>query len=118
MEDNLKAAKEAANVKAQELSTLLNTKVHPLVFKIEGEDEFCVGYVKEPTRAVKLAVMDKSLVGMYSATGEMLDVILLREHSDPRIYSERSEDDKYYLGAVMASYELIKVAVNKADKKK
>jgi hypothetical protein len=74
--------------------------------------------VKEPSRAVKIAVMDKSLVGMYSASEQMLEVILIKEESDPRISSERSEDDKYYLGAVMEAYNLVKVAINQADKKK
>lgn len=118
MEEKLKAAKEMAAQKAVELSETMGIKVHALVFLASEEEEPVIGYVKEPSRAVKLAVMDKSLVGMYSAASEMLDVILLKEHSDPRISSERSEDDKYYLGATMAAYELVKVSINQADKKK
>ncbi len=118
MENKLQAAKQAAEQKAIELSQQLGTKVHPLVFTAADEDEPVVGFVKEPSRAVKLAVMDKTLVGMYSASAEMLDVIILKEHSDARITSERPEDDKYYLGATMAAYELIKLAVNQIDKKK
>lgn len=118
MEEKLKDAKQLAQQKAAELSEQLKTTVHPLVFVAAENEEPVIGYVKEPTRAVKIAVMDKSLVGMYSASSEMLEVILLKEHSDPRISSERTEDDKYYLGAVMAVYEMIKVSVNMADKKK
>lgn len=118
MEEKLKAAKEAAEQKAVELSQQVGTKVHPLVFMAQGESEPVVGFVKEPSRAVKLAVMDKTLVGMYSASAEMLDVIILKEYSDPRITSEKPEHDQYYLGATMAAYELIKLAVNQVDKKK
>ena len=118
MAEKIEEVKGAANAKALELSEALGTKVHALVFFAPEEEEPVVGFVKEPSRALKMAVMDKSLVGMYSASGEMLEVILLKEHSDPRIYSERSEDDKFFLGAVMAVYELIKVSVNVADKKK
>lgn len=118
MEEKLKAAKEAAEQKAVELSQQLNTKVHPLVFMASGEEDPVIGFVKEPNRQVKLAVLDKTLVGMYSAAAEMLDVIILKEHSDPRITSENPEHDKYYLGATMAAYELIKLAVNQIDKKK
>lgn len=118
MENKLQAAKEAAEQKAVELSQQLGAKVHPLVFTASEEDEPVVGFVKEPSRAVKLAVLDKTLVGMYSAAAEMLDVIILKEHSDPRITSEKPEHDKYYLGATMAAYELIKLAVNQVDKKK
>lgn len=118
MEDKLKAAQETAALKAVELSEQLKIKVYPLVF-IAGEDkEPVIGYMKEPSRAVKYAVMDKSLMGAYSASSEMLEVILVKEHSDPRILSDRSEDDIYNLGASMEAYNLIKVAQNQADKKK
>jgi hypothetical protein len=56
-------------------------------------------------------------MGGFSAAAEMLDSVLLKEHSDPRIYSERSEDDKIYLGAVMAAYDLVKFSVNTLKKK-
>lgn len=118
MAEKIEEVKAAAQARALELSAQINIKVHALVFMAPDEEEPVVGFVKEPSRAVKMSVMDKSLVGMYSASGEMLDVILLKEFSDSRIYSERAEDDKYYLGAVMAVYELIKVSVNVADKKK
>jgi len=47
----------------------------------------------------------------------MLDSVLIKEESDPRIYSERSEDDEIYLGAVMAALDLIKVGQNTLKKK-
>jgi len=118
MAEKLEEVKKAAQVRADELTQSMGVKVHPIVFMTEEEDNPVVGYVKEPSRAVKIAVMDKSLVGMYSAANEMLDVVLLKEHSDPRIYSEKTEHDKFNLGATMAVYDLVQVSVNVADKKK
>jgi len=109
-------AKKNAGEKAEMLSHQLNTKVHALVFKDE-DDNFITGYIKEPSRQVKLAVLDKSVMGGFSAASEMLDAILLKEHSDPRLGSERPEDDKIYLGAVMAAYDLVKFNVNMFKKK-
>lgn len=118
MEDKLKAAKVAASEKAVQLSEELKVKVHPLIFFVEKDKEPVVGFVKEPNRAVKLAVMDKYATGFYSACSQALEAILLKEHSDPRISSERSEDDLYYMGAVYAVSEMIQFAGNQVDKKK
>jgi hypothetical protein len=103
--------------KAVELSQQLGVKVHAIVFKEDPDSPEVVGYLKEPSRAVKLAVLDKAALGGFSAAGEMLDLILLKEHSDPRISSERSEDDKIYLGAVMAAFDLVKFSTNTLKKK-
>lgn len=108
--------KQLAAENAEALSRQLGVKVHPLVFK-SGDGEFIVGYIKEPARHVKLAVLDKSVLGGYSAAAEMLDAIIAKEHSDPRITSELPEHDNYYLGAVMAAYELVKFSVNTFKKK-
>ena len=117
MEQTLKAAVEAAEQKALELTQQMGVKVHPLVFPDEVTDEPVVGFMQEPKRAVKLAVLDKSVMGGFSAADEMLDLILIKEHSDPRIYSEKSEDDRFRLGAVMAAFELVKFSTNSAKKK-
>ena len=108
--------RQQAEEKANALALHLNTKVHPLVFKDEN-DVFITGFIKEPSRQVKLAVLDKSVMGGFSAASEMLDAILLKEHSDPRLSSERPEDDKIYLGAVMAAYDLVKFSINTFKKK-
>lgn len=117
-QEKLEAAKKSAIEKAKELSEEQKTKVHPLVFFVEGDTDPVVGFVKEPNRSVKLAVMDKFNMGFYSACGQALDVCILKDHSDPRIYSERQEDDNYYFGAVNVLSELIQFAANQVDKKK
>lgn len=115
--ENKQSAKEIAEAKAKELSEQLGVKVYPLVFKETEDSPEIIGFIKEPSRAVKLAVLDKSVMGGFSAAAEMLDIIILKEHSDPRITSERSEDDKIYLGAAMAAYDLVKFSQNLAKKK-
>lgn len=109
--------KEEAEKKAGELSVSMSVKVHAIVFQESEGSEEVVGFIKEPSRMVKLAVLDKSVMGGFSAASEMLESVLLKEHSDPRIYSEKSEDDKIYLGAVMAAYDLVKFSVNTLKKK-
>lgn len=117
--DKLKTAQEAAKHKAQELSDELKVKVHPLIFLVKDQgEEPVVGYIKEPSRAVKLAVMDKYSSGFYSACSQALEATILKEHSDPRITSERPEDDLFYMGAVYAVSEMIQFAGNQVDKKK
>jgi hypothetical protein len=112
MNKKIQEAQVIAAAKAEELTTQLGVKVHPLVFQGDNYDEVVIGYIKEPPRAVKIAIMDKSLVGMYSAVEQVLETILIKEHSDPRTYSEKPEHDKIVLGAVMAAYDLIKISIN------
>jgi hypothetical protein len=108
---------ELAKKKAEELSVQMNVKVHAIVFKDEETGQDIVGFIKEPSRAVKLAMLDKSMIGGFSAASEVLESILIKEESDARIYSEKSEDDRFYLGAVSAAYDRVKLAVNLLKKK-
>lgn len=113
----VKEKKSEAQNKADKLSEKLGVTVHPIIFQEDKDSPLIVGYIKEPSRMVKLAVLDKSVMGGFSAAAEMLETVLLKEESDPRIYSERSEDDKIYLGTVMAAYDLVKFSVNTLKKK-
>lgn len=117
MEGQLKNA-EWANERAQQLTEQLNVKVHPIVFKESEEAEPVIGFLKEPNRMVKLAVLDKTLMGSFSAAAEMLDVILIKDESDPRLYSEKPEHDKFYLGAVKAAQDLIQISIEQSAAKK
>jgi hypothetical protein len=107
---------EEIQAKADALSVARNVKVHPLVFIDPKTEEQIVGYIEEPNRATKTRVLDKGLISPVTAASELMDVVLIKEESNPRIYSEKSEDDSIYLGAVMACYETIKVSVNQIKK--
>lgn len=103
--------------KAGELSQRENCKVHPLIF-MASEDEQVIGFVKEPMRIVKQRALDAAIQkGATVAAGELLDAILIKDASDPRIYSELPENDKFYLGASMACMELIKISQEMFKKK-
>lgn len=108
---------EEIELKVGELKVKHGCPVHALVFKTDGDAEEIVGYIKEPPRFVKLRVMDKGLTQPMSAASEVVDAYLIKEDSDPRIYSEAQENDKYYLGAVLSAYNLIQLAVNQFKKK-
>lgn len=107
---------EEIELKAQQLSEKHNCIVHPIVFNI-NEDEQILGFIKEPPRFVKLRVMDKGLTAPATAAAEVVDGFLIKEESDVRIYDEKPENDKYYLGATMEAYNMITMAVNQFKKK-
>jgi GH43 family beta-xylosidase len=109
--------KDVAEKKAEELTAQFGVKVHPILFKDPETDQDILGFIKEPSRMVKLAMLDKSMIGSFSAASEVLESILIKEHSDPRIYSEKPEDDRFYLGAVMAAYDRVRFSVNILKKK-
>lgn len=109
--------REEIAAKADELSKTLGVKVHPIVFKETEDGPEIVGYIKEPSRLVKLRMLDKTLLGPYTAAAEVLETILIKGESDPRIFSESPEHDKIYLGAVMAAYETVRTSVDQYKKK-
>lgn len=101
--------------KAGALTTKEGCKVHPLVF---GDiDDQIIGFIKEPPRHVKLRVMDKGLTQPATAAAEVVEAFLIKEESDSRIWDEKPENDKYYLGATMEAYNMINMAVNQFKKK-
>jgi hypothetical protein len=108
---------EEIESKVQELSVKHSAVIHPIVFKVEDSEDTIVGFIKEPPRFVKLRVMDKGLTSPVTAASEVVDAYLIKEESDPRIYSEAPENDKYYLGATLEAYNLVTLAVNQFKKK-
>lgn len=108
---------EQIQAKADELSMKHNCIVHPLIFQEGENDEKVVGFLKEPPRHVKLRVLDKGMTSPMTASAELLDAYLIREDSDERIWNELAQNDKYYLGAVMAANDLIKMSINQFKKK-
>lgn len=108
---------EQIQEKADELSKKYSVKVFPIVFEDAETGVQVVGFAKEPSRMVKARVLDKALSGAVTAATELMDAILIKEESDPRIYSEASENDKYYFGAAMACQQTIAVSVNQFKKK-
>jgi hypothetical protein len=103
--------------KAEELSIKYNCNVTPIVFRDEEKNEDIVGFIKEPSRVLKLRVMDKAMTGAVTAASELFDAIILKEESDKRFTSEESANDKYYLGGAMVAFKTVEFAVDTFKKK-
>lgn len=115
-EETVKSTKEIMEEKAEEIKERLGLyKVYPLLFIENGEE--IKGYMKEPSRQAKIAIMDKSVMGAYSAVDEILPSVIIKEESDPRILSENPAHDRIYMGALMAVYDRIRYSTNEAKKK-
>lgn len=113
-----KTIEQIAEERALELQKSLGVyKVYPIIFKDVTTGEEVVGYLRHPDRIVQHRTMDKSLMGAISAAAELLDAILIKEASDPRITSENPAYDSINLGAVNAAHDLIKMNVNQFKKK-
>lgn len=103
--------------KAGELSQREGCRVHPLCFKAQtGED--IVGFIREPQRIVKQRALDAAIQkGTTVAAGELLEALIIRDESDPRIFSDDAQYDEFYFGASMACFELINISRNEFKKK-
>lgn len=107
---------EELELKAKELSEKHGCVVHPLLFD-DGNGGHVSGFIKEPSRIVKMRALDKSFQSPITAASELLDVCLIKEESDARIYSESPENDHIYIGAAMAAMDMVKMSVNQFKKK-
>ena len=61
--------------------------------------------------------MDRAISAPISSCTDIVDAYLIKEESDPRSYTEGSDNDKYYFSATMEAYDLIKFAVSAFKKK-
>jgi hypothetical protein len=102
-----------AQKRADDLCIKLNCKVLPIVFHDVDTGEDIVGFIKEPSRMVKLRVMDKAMTAPVTASAELFDSIFIEDESDKRFLTE----DKYYLGATMEAFKTVEMAVNTFKKK-
>ena len=107
---------EQVSAKAEELTKAHGVKVHPLYFVTEDGDPV-VGFLKEPPRFVKMKMLDKSVTNPISAASDIIDGYLIKEESDSRIYDEKPENDKYYIGATIEASKIIEAAINQFKKK-
>ena len=109
----------SAEAKAAELTIKEGVKVHPMIFKGNGDDnDWAIGFIKEPQRIAKARAMDKSLMGQPFSLGiDVLEACIIKEESDPRILSEKSEHDNINLGAINFAGSLIRLSIEQSEKK-
>lgn len=103
--------------KAKELSDKLNTKIIPFIFTIDDGTQI-VGFLKDANRVTKMRVLDMLAQSKFIFAGELLlTTCLIKEESDPRILSNKQEDDNIYTSACLASAEIAKIYPNEYKKK-
>ena len=104
------------DAKVIELEKKHSCVITPVHFKTpEGED--VIGYLKTPNRVTKLRTLDQYTRSRATAAAQLLDLVIIKEESDPRIYSELPENDDYYIGASFAANNLVGIADNIFKKK-
>lgn len=110
---------EQIEARADELSAALNVKVYPMELYLEDKPEAqVIGFLREPNRLAKIRSLDMAQThGSVESATTLLETCLIKEHSDPRIWSEDSAYDKLYIGAAMAASNLVQVSVNQFKKK-
>jgi len=102
--------------KAFELGKKYNCKIEPIEFFRDGEQ--IVGFIRTPNRMLKARTMDSATTqGTITAAGTLFEAILVREESDPRFSSDKSEDDDVYFGGALASFAKIEILTNQFTKK-
>lgn len=112
------ATKEEIKQKAADLTKELNVEVHPMTFIGDSPDDLVVGFVKEPPFLTKARAMDKVYAGMgFTANIEIMDLCLLKEHSDKRIYTESAQNDRYRLGCAKFCGNLLLLSTDVTEKK-
>lgn len=109
------------NEKVQELEKREGVKVYPILFFDITDKELIdpvIGYIKEPSRLAKIRILDKSVqMGDFAASSEFIDMCLIKNDSDPRIYSTSQAFDSYYLGACNEAQKIISISVSQYKKK-
>jgi hypothetical protein len=95
-----KQTKEQIAAKAAELEKRENRKVYPFAFETK-EGEQIVGYMLEPNRQAKMACIDEMTKSITVAGSKLLEACLLKNDSDPRISSDKPEDDAIYISAAL-----------------
>jgi len=94
------------------------TKVHVYVGIDSETDERIVGYIKEPSYIQKIFTLDKIATGgMFAAADSLLDILVLREESDPKTFESVPAFENYKLGMVGTCVGIIEVVQNSFKKK-
>lgn len=119
MENNeqitLEQIQEMAEKKAAELSGKLNVKVTELIF--EQDNEFIVGYLKQPNRLTVRAAYDRmEKYGKMDAGDILLEACLIRDESDRRILDPNPKYDSIYNWACLEAFRLIEFNISLSKK--
>jgi len=100
--EEFNAAKiKEVDAKVAELTEKFKCKITPIVYRSpETKKIIAVGYLKEPSLQAEMAYMDKVTRFPFSAGEDILDLCIIKEESDARLYTPTNENKEFYKGAV------------------
>ena len=109
----------SVEAKATELSTQLGVDITPIIIPDKKTGEKVVGYLKECNDYnVLISAVGKFLSGKTEEAAEMIfTASLIKEVSNPRLFSFNDSDAKVKVGAVIACIPLLDIYVNEYKKK-
>lgn len=108
---------EQIEQKAKQLSEQLGVNVEPMAFIDPDTGEQIVGYLKSPDRLIMMRAFDKMISSPSMAGAEILEVCLLKNESDMRIYTDAPGNNSIYLGAIVEALSVVKLSKNTLKKK-
>lgn len=108
---------EQIEQKAKQLSEQYGVEVIPMAFTDADSNEQIVGYLKSPDRLSMMRAFDKMISSPSMAGAEILEICLIKNESDPRIYTEAPQNNSIYLGAIVEALSVVKLNKNTLKKK-
>lgn len=76
-----------------------------------------IGYLKEPNRMTKAAIADELLKSTFRGQNIALEASLLKDHSDPRLWSTNQAYDPVIFSAGIEAAAFVKIALTQFKKK-
>ena len=111
---SIETKKEEVEIKRAELEKREGKKVHAFYFDTPDFGQV-VGFIKEPALFVKMQSVDMAQRGSKTSAAQIiLDVCLMKEESDPRIYNDdpQGKYDDIKMGANFAAQGIITYCVD------
>lgn len=114
---------EQIEERRKEVSELLGgIKVHAFAYEETEEHGQVLAFLREPTLHVKLRALDSIGVtekanNLFGTGSTLVDSLLIREYSDPRITSGNTDFDMYVVALAAEAVGLCKAATNIIKKK-
>ena len=107
--------------KVKELSDRLKKTVHPIaMLDVDNNGEYVIGYFTHPDMTAQLRMIDMSQEKgngfSYEAASKMLESLLIKEESDPKI-NQTQDGERYWKGALPYIMEFMIAAVPLLKKK-
>lgn len=109
---------EEVEAKAGQLAEKLQRKVYPILLNISETDQV-VGFVQEPSRQAKIVAIGALMKDQNPVDYGMpiLESSLIKEESDPRLYSTNPEHDNIVISAAIICAPIVQLYASEIKKK-